>query len=83
MLGQGQDSVDGGSDSTQSFQGMLSDVNLWDQALDVTKIKELSLLCLMDKQNEGNVYKWSDFLLRGGAMLIKPSPCKPFATLGR
>ncbi|XP_078358813.1 uncharacterized protein LOC144643433 [Oculina patagonica] len=81
VLGQDQDSVGGGFESAQSFQGMLSVVNVWDQTLAAARIKEMSQSCPLDKQNEGNVYKWPDFLLHGGAMLVKPSPCEPFKSL--
>ncbi|XP_078353573.1 uncharacterized protein LOC144638230 [Oculina patagonica] len=81
VLGQEQDSVGGGFQSVQSFQGMLSGVNVWDQALTAEKIMAMSKSCLVDKQNEGSVYKWFDFLLHGGAMLVKPSPCEPFTSL--
>ena len=83
MLGQEQDSVGGGFETVQSFQGMLSNVNIWDQFLSGTKIKEMSKSCLSDGENDGNVYKWRDFLRKGGVKLVKPTPCKPFKTLGR
>ena len=77
MLGQEQHSVGGGFDSSQSFQGMLSVVNLWDNVLSASQIKEMSEPpCQLDEGNGGNVYKWSDFLSEGGARLVQPSPCK-------
>ena len=79
VLGQEQDSVGGGFDSTQSLQGMLSDVNVWDKVLLSAEIIEMSKSCQLDEGNEGkggNVYKWSDFLREGGARLVHPSPCK-------
>ena len=83
VLGQEQDSVGGGFQTYQSFQGMLSNVNVWEQALTEAQIQRMSQSCLLDRQDEGNVYKWPDFVLYGGAMLIKPSPCAPFTNLGR
>lgn len=82
VLGQEQDSVGGGFETVQSFQGMLSNVNIWDRAFTSTKVKEMSKSCLLDEDNEGNVYKWRDFIRKGGAKLVKPTPCKPFKTLG-
>ena len=83
MLGQEQDSVGGDFQTSQSFQGMLSDVNIWDRVLPGPQIKEISASCVLDEWNEANVYKWADFLRQGGTTLLKPSPCKPFGTLGR
>ena len=83
VLGQDQDSVGGGFQTTDSFQGMLSNVNVWNRLLPDTQVKEMSQSCLPDKWNEGNVYKWPDFLRRGGAKLVKPSPCQPFGILSR
>ena len=83
VLGQEQDSVGGGFDTSQSFEGMLSNVNVWDQVLSEAQITDISTSCQLDKQNEGNVYKWPDFLRNGGAMLINPSPCEPFRNLGK
>ena len=75
-LGQEQDSVGGDFETSQSFQGMLSNVNVWDHVLDGTLIKERSKSCELKKGNEGNVLKWHDFLHEGGATLVYPSPCK-------
>ena len=82
MLGQEQDSVGGGFDSTQSYQGMLSVVNLWNRVLSAALVKTMSQSCKLDTENEGTVYKWSDFLHQGGTMLVDPSPCTPFTSLG-
>lgn len=82
MLGQEQDSVGGDFQASQSFQGMLSDVNVWDRVLPAAQIKDMSQSCLPDERNEGNVYKWTDFLRQGGPKLVEPSPCVPFKSLG-
>ena len=82
VLGQEQDSVGGDFQKSQSFQGMLSNVHVWDRVLPATQIKEISTSCVLDEWNEANVYEWSDFLRQGGAMLLKQSPCKPFGTSG-
>ncbi|KAL9983773.1 hypothetical protein ACROYT_G005997 [Oculina patagonica] len=81
VLGQEQDAVGGGFETSQSFQGMLSNVNIWNKVLTDAKIKEMSGSCLLDEIDDGNVYKWLDFLSEGGAKLVKPTPCKPFKTL--
>ena len=75
VLGQEQDSVGGSFETTQSLKGMLSNVNVWDRVLSATHIKEMSRSCLRDEWNEGNVYKWPDFLREGGAKVHRPAPC--------
>lgn len=75
VLGQEQDSIGGGFETAQSFKGMLSRVNVWDKVLTEAEIKN-SKLCLFDKDKEGNVYKWPDFLNVGGVRLAELSPCK-------
>ncbi|XP_078357295.1 uncharacterized protein LOC144642185 [Oculina patagonica] len=80
VLGQEQDSVGGHFDVNQSFQGMLSNTNVWSYVLPGTQIKEMSKSCQLDEWNDGDVYRWSDFLNQGGARLVQPSPCKPVET---
>lgn len=75
VLGQEQDSVGGDFDKKQSLKGMLSNVNVWDRVLSATHIKDMSRSCLRDEWNEGNVYKWPDFLNEGGAKVFRPAPC--------
>ena len=82
VLGPEQDSVGGDFDASQSFQGMLSYVNVWDHVLSPAQITEMSQSCPPDKRNEGNVSKWTDFLRQGGPKLIEPSPCVSFTSLG-
>ena len=77
MLGQEQDSVGGGFDPDQSFQGMLTNVNIWNQSLTAEQIEKMSKLCLLDEATEHKVYEWLDFVNKGGVRLIKPSPCGP------
>jgi len=76
VLGQEQDAVGGGFESSQSFQGMLSHVNLWDNVLPGVQIQEMSKSCGPDDQYDGNVYKWLDFLREGGPKLVKSPTCK-------
>ncbi len=83
VLGQDQDSVGGGFESAQSFQGVLSNVNVWDHVLSAAQITEMSTSCQLDEWNEANLYKWPDFLRQGGAKLLKPSPCEPYQIMGR
>ena len=80
VLGQEQDSVGGGFDTSQSFKGMLSNVNIWDHVVTPFQIEEMSSSCLLHEGNEGKVYKWIDFLRQGGVSFLKPSPCEPLGT---
>ncbi len=77
VLGQDQDSVGGGFEAADSFQGMLSNVNVWHVALDATQISRLSKTCVQDEASDNKVYKWLDFLRQGGVTIVHPSPCQP------
>lgn len=80
VLGQDQDSLGGGFETDDSFQGTLLNVNLWDKVLNAAQIATMSKSCLSDVENNRKVYKWIDFLREGEARLIKPSSCQPFGT---
>ena len=54
-----QDTLSGGFDVSQSFIGMLTNVNVWAHVLSPAEIARMSKSCL---SGEGNVYKWSDFI---------------------
>ena len=45
--------LSGGFEASESFQGMLSYVNVWDRVLGTSQIKEMSQSCLPDEHNEG------------------------------
>lgn len=74
ILGQEQDSVAGGFNSTQSFKGVLTNVNVWSQVLQQSLIMEMSECC---QTGNGDVYKWSDFIhgIKGNPRLIIPASC--------
>ena len=76
VLGQDQDSLGGSFDASQSFVGLMSDVNVWDHVLTARKISRLSKSC---PSGDGNVLKWSDFKsgARGAVAVIQPSSCEP------
>ena len=71
MLGQDQA---GGLDSARSFQGFLSNLNVWDYVLCQGIITRMSKGRLL---GEGNVPKWSYFKhgVEGDPRLFIPSPC--------
>lgn len=75
MLGQDQDSFAGGFDSTQSFQGLLSNLDVWDYVLCSDSIRRMSKRCL--NEDLGKIYKWSYFKhgIKGKPRLRVPSPC--------
>ena len=76
MLGQEQDSFASGLDSAQSFQGFLSNLNVWDYVVCQEIIKRMSKVCMSGR---GNVYEWSNFKhgFVGEPRLFIPSPCFP------
>lgn len=78
VLGQMQSSYAGGFKAAQSFQGMLSNVNVWNRVLSATQIKEMSESCLLDGSSDGKIIPWFDFLNSGATPVVKPSPCEPF-----
>ena len=80
MLGQEQDSFASGLDSTQSFQGFLSNLNVWDYVVCQEIITRMSKACISGK---GNVYQWSNFkqAFVGEPRLFIPSPCVPPAAV--
>ena len=77
MFGQEQDSVGGGFQVSQSFQGKLSGINVWDHVLTSAKIKEMSTTCVLNEEDNGNVYKWVEILREGEVRLVEPSTCEP------
>ena len=76
ILGQEQDSVGGIFQASQSFVGMMSQVNLWNRVLTAQEISHMSKSC---RSEGGNVLKWSDVKhgIRGAVQVIEPSPCSP------
>lgn len=76
VLGQNQDSLASVINSAHSFQGFLSNLNVWDYVLCEEIVTRLSKVCLL---GEGNVYNWSYFLhgVMGDPRLFVPSPCAP------
>ena len=76
VLGQEQDSVGGGFDSSQSFVGELSGVNVWDHVISSDDISRMSKACTAE---EGNVITWFDVRsgIRGNVTIIEPSSCQP------
>ena len=73
VLGQEQDSVGGSFNSVQSFQGSLTNVNVWSYVLPASTIKSLSKSC---HSGVGNVYRWSDFIhgVKGKSAVVISSP---------
>ena len=74
VLGQEQD--DKGFDPKQSFQGILTDVNMWSDVLAPEVIANQAKSCF---SGVGNLYCWNDFIycVKGGTRIVMPSCCKP------
>lgn len=81
VLGQEQDTAGGSFSVAQSFQGSLTNVNVWSYVLSASTIKRLSKSCL---SGVGDVYKWSDFIhgVKGKTAVVIPSPCYPLSSRG-
>ena len=79
VLGQDQDSLAGGFQSGQSFQGLMANLNVWDYALCPAAISRMSKAC--QSEEPGIVYKWSDLKhgVKGQPRVLVPSPCDPHA----
>ena len=76
VLGQDQDSYKGDFESSQSLQGNLTSVNMWDRVLTAQEISELAKSCTA---GEGNIVKWADLKDKGEGevKLINTSACGP------
>lgn len=76
VLGQEQDSLGGGFSTAQSFQGLLTNLNVWGYAMSPDTIAQMSKSCLYEEP-KGIVYKWSYFKygVRGRPRRVVPSPC--------
>ena len=72
ILGQDQYSVGGGFQTSDSFIGEMTGVNIWDHVITDQEITRMSKSCLT---GVGNVFQWSDFKahLEGSVQIIKPS----------
>ena len=77
VFAQEQDSVGGDFDTSQSFQGKLSGVHVWDHVLTSAKIKEMSTTCVLNEDDDGNVFNWLDILREGEIRLVEPFTCEP------
>lgn len=79
MLGQEQDSLGGGFSRSQSFQGMLSNFNIWNVTLSSEHVRKMSQKCIIDEASNDRVFQWQDFVdgsRKGEVRLVKASPCK-------
>ncbi len=74
VLAQEQDK--GGFQKHQSFQGLLTDVNVWSTVLSPEDIAKQAESCF---SGEGNLYRWNDFIfcVKGDPRIVIPSCCKP------
>ena len=77
VLGQDQDSLAGRFSTDQSFQGLLTNLNVWDYVLCPDAIARMTKGCLFVEP--GTVYRWSDLKhgVKGKPKILFPSPCDP------
>lgn len=76
VLGQDQDKFGYGFNAEQSFKGLLTNYNLWDDVLSNSDIEQLSKSC---RSGSGTLLKWSDFLktaVRVRGLIPIPSLCR-------
>lgn len=84
MLGQEQDSLGGGFSRSQSFQGMLSNFNIWNVTLSSEHVRKMSQKCIIDEASNDRVFQWQDFVdgsRKGEVRLVKASPCKTIESI--
>ncbi|XP_058941920.2 uncharacterized protein [Pocillopora verrucosa] len=84
MLGQEQDSLGGGLSRSQSFQGMLSNFNIWNVTLSSEHVRKMSQKCIIDEASNDRVFQWQDFVdgsRKGEVRLVKASPCKTIESI--
>jgi len=75
VLGQDQDDYIAVFEEYQSFTGNLTNVNMWDKALDPSGVTDLAKRC---PTGEGNLVKWSDLYAKvrhGAVQLVCLSSC--------
>ncbi|XP_033101174.1 sushi, von Willebrand factor type A, EGF and pentraxin domain-containing protein 1-like isoform X2 [Anneissia japonica] len=70
VIGQEQDTLGGGFSSREAFIGNISQLNVWDYALDQNEIAALTRSC---KEARGNVIAWPD-VKKGMYGRVKPIP---------
>ena len=76
ILGQDQDKYGGGFEISQSFNGKMFGVNMWDYEMSEDEIAQLSSSCF---DPEGNYLKWGDFKggEQGDVEIEAPTTCLP------
>ena len=75
VLGQDQDSVGGGFQIEDSFQGNLAEVNVWGRVLSGKEIATFSTGC--HRCMDGDVKRWPEFKtgLRGSVRIVQGPNC--------
>ena len=73
IIGQDQDTFEGGFTKRDSMKGMLAGVNIWDRILCLYEIVALASSC--GPIIEGNVKSPNDFEIKGGLTTFKPACC--------
>ena len=73
IIGQDQDTFEGGFQIINSMKGMLAEVNVWDRILCPYEIAALASSC--GPIIKGNIKAHNDFVLQGGVGAFKPACC--------
>ena len=73
IIGQDQDTFEGGFTKRDSMKGMLAGVNIWDRILCRYEIIALASSC--GPIIKGNVKSHNDFTIKGGLTTFKPACC--------
>ena len=75
VLGQDQDRVGGGFEIEDSFQGEMSEVNVWGRVITREEITRFSFDC--HRRMDGDMKSWSQFKtgLRGNVRVVQRPSC--------
>ena len=73
IIGQDQDTFEGGFQKKDSMKGLLAEVNIWDRILCSYEIAALASSC--GPIMKGNVKAHNDFTFKGGVKTFKPTCC--------
>jgi hypothetical protein len=75
IIGQDQDNYNEGFEEESAFQGSLTDVNVWDRALDGNEIFILSLEKCSGLGMQGNFKAYKDMVPHGAVAKFTPADC--------
>ena len=71
IIGQDQDSIGGGFQTTDSFKGEMTGINMWDRVLSAADISKLAESCSAGKGNIKSMADLREDIFRGDAEMIR------------